>query len=193
MVIDADQLAAESDLHLLARRACSRGHRVEGILAGDVMVGMDLGRPPVGHLVGLCGPLTECVTLLLLEDYQRQLAGRAMDPLSGYVQTPPLGRRPHIRKARELPALVEPLPDIEHSALSRGCRTRAGSEMKLRCWAYSRKPRVRRGWSGSAPATAEGKLSMTRYLGTPPKKAQAASSPSITSASFWLNVGQTKL
>ena len=34
---------------------------------------------------------------------------------------------------------------------------------------------------------------MTRYLATPPKKAQAASSPAMTSSSFWLKVGQTKL
>ena len=37
---------------------------------------------------------------------------------------------------------------------------------------------MRRGWSGSTPATAAGKLSITRYLGTPSKKAQAASNPS---------------
>ena len=50
-----------------------------------------------------------------------------------------------------------------------------------------------RGWSGSTPATAAEKLSITRYLGTPSKKAQAASNLSITSTSFWLKVGQTKL
>ena len=65
--------------------------------------------------------------------------------------------------------------------------------MNPRCWEYSRKPRVSLGCSASASATAAGKLSMTRYLGMPPKKAQAASSPAMTSSSFWLKVGQTKL
>ena len=57
--------------------------------------------------------------------------------------------------------------------MSLGRRTRAGSVMKPRCWEYSRKPRVRRGCSASATATAAGKLLMTKYLGMPPKKAQA--------------------
>ena len=33
---------------------------------------------------------------------------------------------------------------------------------------------------------------MTRYLGMPPKKAQADSRPAMTSSSFWLKMGQTK-
>ena len=65
--------------------------------------------------------------------------------------------------------------------------------MKPRCWEYSRKPRVSLGCSASAPASAAGKLSMTRYLGMPPKKAQADSKPAMTSSGFWLKVGQTKL
>ena len=32
---------------------------------------------------------------------------------------------------------------------------------------------------------------MTRYLGMPPKKDQAASSPAMTSSSFWLEVGRS--
>ena len=61
--------------------------------------------------------------------------------------------------------------------------------MKPRCWEYSRNPRVSRGCRESAPATAAGKLSMTRYFGMPPKKAQAASRPAITSSSLWPKVG----
>ena len=34
---------------------------------------------------------------------------------------------------------------------------------------------------------------LNQALGTPPEKAQAASSPAMTSSSFWLKVGQTKL
>ena len=67
------------------------------------------------------------------------------------------------------------------------------SQMKPRCWEHSRKLRVNRGCSASAPATTAAKLSMTRYLGMPPKKAHAASKPTMTSSSFWLKVGQTKL
>ena len=48
-----------------------------------------------------------------------------------------------------------------------------GSQMKPRCWEHSRKLRVNRGCSASTPATAAGKLSMTRYLEMPPKKDQA--------------------
>ena len=65
--------------------------------------------------------------------------------------------------------------------------------MKPRRWEYSRKPLVKVGCSGSATATAGGQLSMTRYLGMPPKKAQADSSPAITSSSVWPKVGQRKL
>ena len=42
------------------------------------------------------------------------------------------------------------------------------------------------------PASAAGKFPTTMYLGMPPKKAQAASSPAMTSSSVWLKVGQTK-
>ena len=68
---------------------------------------------------------------------------------------------------------------------------------------YSRKPLVKRGCSGSGPATAGGQLSMTRYLGTPPdcvwtppcmrQQTHAASSPAMMSSSVCPWVGQTKL
>ena len=64
--------------------------------------------------------------------------------------------------------------------------------MKPRRWEYSRKPLVKTGCNGSAVATAGGQLSMTKYLGTPPKKAQADSSPAMTSYSVCPNVGQRK-
>ena len=64
--------------------------------------------------------------------------------------------------------------------------------MKPRCWEYSRNPLVKEGCSGSAVATAGGQLSMTRYLGMPPKKAQADSSPAMTSSKVWPKLGQRK-
>ena len=55
-VVDAHQLAAQPGLHPLPRRTEGRRHRVEGVLAGHVVIGMDLGGAPVGDLVGLAVP-----------------------------------------------------------------------------------------------------------------------------------------
>ena len=56
-VVDGRQLAAQPGLHPLPRRTEGRRHRVEGVLAGHVVIGMDLGGAPVGDLVGLAVPL----------------------------------------------------------------------------------------------------------------------------------------
>ena len=82
---------------------------------------------------------------------------------------------------------------VTSEGLSLGFRTRAASAMKPRHCEYSRKPLVKRGCSGSGPATAGGQWSMTRYLGTPPKQTHAASSPAMMSSSVCPWVGQTKL
>ena len=84
------------------------------------MVGVDLGRAPVGHLVWLCVPLSERVALLIPEDYQGLLAGGAVGPLSGHLQAPTPGFRPHVREARELPSLEEPLPHVGHPTFHAG-------------------------------------------------------------------------
>ena len=42
-VVDARQLAAQPDFHLLPGSTEICGHRVEGVLAGHVVIGMDLG------------------------------------------------------------------------------------------------------------------------------------------------------
>ena len=55
-VVDTHQLQAQADLHLLPRRAQGGGHRVEGILAGYVVIGVHLGAAPVGDFVGLAVP-----------------------------------------------------------------------------------------------------------------------------------------
>ena len=39
-VVDAHQLAAQPDLHLLPRRTEGRRHRIEGVLAGHVVIGV---------------------------------------------------------------------------------------------------------------------------------------------------------
>ena len=77
--------------------------------------------------------------------------------------------------------------------LSRGCRTRAGSTTKPRAWAYSRKPSVKRGATGSATATMALQLSGMTTRKTPPKKAQASSNPSITASRVWRKVSQTNV
>ncbi len=128
--MNAYQLAAQPDLHLLPRRAEHRRHRVEGVLAGHLMVGMDLGGAPVGDLVGWAVPPGQGLALLLPEDRQRLTAGGAGHPLPDHLPAPPLGCGPHLRQAGEIAAF---------------------------------------------------------------KKAHAAYSPWITSPSFWLKVGQTKL
>ena len=51
---------------------------------------------------------------------------------------------------------------------------------------------MRMGLSGSVPTIRAPKLSMTRYLGTPPKRANAAFKPAITYSSIWRCVGHTK-
>ena len=66
--------------------------------------------------------------------------------------------------------------------LSLGDRTRAGSRRKPRAWLYSTNARVGRGLSGSGPPPRPGKLSMTRRLGRPWKKAHAFSNPSMVAS-----------
>ena len=64
-LVDAHQLEAQPDLHLLSRRAQGRRHRVEGVLAGHVVVGMHLGVAPVGDFVGLAVPGMQGLSFLI--------------------------------------------------------------------------------------------------------------------------------
>ena len=57
-VVDAHQLRAQADFHLLARRAQGGRNRIESVLVGHVMIGVPLGGAPVGDLVGLAVPAT---------------------------------------------------------------------------------------------------------------------------------------
>ena len=82
-VIDAHQLAAQPDLHLLTRRAQGRRHRVQGVLAGHVMIGMHLDGAPVGDLVGLAIPRGERLPLLVEEHHQGLTPGGAVCPAPG--------------------------------------------------------------------------------------------------------------
>jgi hypothetical protein len=58
-------------------------------------------------------------------------------------------------------------------------------------WAYSKKVSLKRGAVFSALVTIEAMLSGITTGNTPPKKAQAASKPQMTSSVVWPKVGQT--
>ena len=66
----------------------------------------------------------------------------------------------------------------------------AGSIRNPLACAYSRKAGLMRGWSVSARSTTALRLSTMRTRKTPPKKSQASSKPSITSAGLSPKVGQ---
>ena len=187
-VVDAHQLQAQADLHLLPGRAQGGGHRVESVLAGHVVIGVDLGGAPVGDLVGLAVPGSQRLALLVQEDLQGLTAGGAVDSLSGDVTAPASRFRTEVVQVFEIAALEEPLPGVLDAPLHYGLvfgvthPGRIGDEAPV--LGVFQEAAGQAGWSASAPATAAGKLSMTRYLGMPPKKAQAASRPAITSSSF---------
>ena len=73
-----------------------------------------------------------------------------------------------------MPTGIAVITELATKGSDEALRLRAARYLvEPRCWEYSRKPRVKRGCRASAPATAAGKLSMTRYLGMPPKNFQA--------------------
>ncbi len=76
--------------------------------------------------------------------------------------------------------------------LSLGERTRAGSITKPLDWAYSKKASLKRGSTSSASVTMALRLSGMTTPNTPPKKAHAASKPSITATVVWRWLSHTK-
>ena len=136
------------------------------------MVLVDLGKAPVGDLIGLAVPGRQGLALLVQEDLQGLGAGGAVDAHSGDVAAPALGLISGIGQILELAALEEPFPGVLDPPLDYGLVFRVthpgGISEVAACWEDSRKPRVRWGRRASAPATAAGKLSMTRYFGMSP-------------------------
>ena len=120
LVIDVHQLAVGADLHLLPRRAEVRGHRVEGLLALDVVVGMHLEGAPVGDLVGFPVPGEQGVAFLLLEYQEGLAAGGAVDAPAGHLPAPPGGLGPDVGQAVEAGPLEEALPGVGHAPLHLG-------------------------------------------------------------------------
>ena len=119
-VEDSHQLAAPADLHLLPRWAQGRRHRVEGVLARHVVIGMNFGGAPIGDLVGLAIPWSQRRTFLFLKDLQRLSPGGAMDTPSGDIPTPAGRLIPELGQVPELPSLEEALPDVLDAPLDVG-------------------------------------------------------------------------
>ena len=76
--------------------------------------------------------------------------------------------------------------------LSVGVRTRAGSITNPLAWAYSTNAWFKRGSIRSALVTAVDMLSGITTLNTPPKNSHAASQPSMSVSTVWLNDNHTK-
>ena len=87
-VVDAYQLEAQADLHLLPGRAQGGRHRVEGVLAGHVVVGVNFRAAPVGDLVGLAAPGVQGLALLIQEDLPGLTPGGAVDAPARDIATP---------------------------------------------------------------------------------------------------------
>ena len=78
------------------------------------------GSAPIGDLVGLAIPGSQCRTFLFLKDLQRLPSGGAMDPLSGDIPTPAGRLIPEVGQVPELPALQEALPHVLDAPLDVG-------------------------------------------------------------------------
>ena len=87
-VVDAHQLETQADLHLLSWRAQGGRHRVEGVLAGHVVVGVNFRGAPVGDLVGLAVPGRQGLALLIQEDLHGLTPGGAVDAPARDIATP---------------------------------------------------------------------------------------------------------
>ena len=89
-VIDVHQLVVRPDLHPLTRRTQSGRHRVQGLVALDVMVLVDLGVAPVRDLVGLAVPRVQGLALLVLENHQWFPVGGAVNAEPRDIAAPAL-------------------------------------------------------------------------------------------------------
>lgn len=87
-VEDPHKFAVQADLHHLARGAQGRRHRIEGVLADHMVVGMDFGHSPVGDLLAYPIPGRQGLTLLVLQDLKGLTPSAAMNPLSGHIPVP---------------------------------------------------------------------------------------------------------
>ncbi len=173
------------------------GHRVQGTCDLDVMVGVDLGFDPRGHVEGLGGRRQHRGTLGALEHLARDLARRACTrvPATSLHQQA-AHRRQSASVSHDSPANQPPRTCCtcrSTRALSRGRATRAGSTKMPRAWTYSPKTSLSRGQVGSAPTIIVVGLSGTSVLGIAPKKRQAASSPSMMAAVVCEKVGHTNM
>ena len=195
-VIDAHQLAVHLDLHLPARRAQAGRHRVQSLAALDVVVLVHLGLAPVGDLVGLAIPGNQSIPLLILEDHQGLSPRGAVDAQTGDVAAPVPGLLPDIGQVFELAALEKALSGVGHASLHLGLVLgmtgpgRVGDEAPV-LGVFQEAP-GEDGMQRVGHRHRRRAIVDDQVAGMPPKKAQADSSPAITSSNVWLKVGQTK-
>jgi hypothetical protein len=115
-VIDPYELSVAADGDLLAQVAC--GHRVDGLLELDVVIGMHDTLAPGGSVEALSHQSAQSGLLFSLEDAKRGLVRGPMDACAG------LGKAPANRLALDViavdPALSpeEALPQVGNASLN---------------------------------------------------------------------------
>jgi hypothetical protein len=85
-VVDPYELSVAADGDLLTQVAC--GHRVDGLLKLDVVIGMHDALAPGGSVEALSYQRAQSGLLLFLEDTKRRLARRPMDACAGLGKAP---------------------------------------------------------------------------------------------------------
>ena len=172
-------------------------HRVERLGHLDVVVAMHLGRGVVRQVIGSDGHGGEDRGLERGEVLGRPARRRAVHAQPGRRGAPLHG------PALGVGSVDEVLAGEERAAARRAPCARPGacpwdgapasaSTRKPRSWAYSTKASLSRGSVGLALSTMAAMLSGITTAKIPPKNAQAASKPSMTSAIVWEKVSHTK-
>ena len=119
-VVDAHQLETQADLHLLSGRAPGGRHRVKSVLAGHVVIGMDLGAAPVGDRVGFAVPGVQGRALLVQEDLPGLTPRGAVNAPARNIATPAGRLIPELGQVLEITALEEAFPDLLDAPLHLG-------------------------------------------------------------------------
>ena len=119
-----------------------------------------------------------------------------MHPLSGDITAPACRFFPEVGQVPELPALEEALPHVLDAPLHvghvLGVAHPGGVGDEAPVLGVFQKAPGEPGVQRVGARHRGREVVDDQVLRTPPKKAQAASSPAMTSSSFWLKVGQTK-
>ena len=189
-VVDAHQLHPQADFHLLPGRAQGGRHRVEGVLAGYVMIGVDFGRAPMGDLVWLAVPGDQDRLLLVQEDLQGLATSGSVDAHSGDVAAPAGRFRTEVGQVPEIAALEEALPGVLDAPLHYRLVLRVthpgriGDEAPV--LGVFQEAAGQAGVQGVSAGNRGGEVVDDQVFGNAAEEGfQAASRPAITSSSFW--------